>query len=147
MSEIYESANENNIVLDLECEPINYPIGAAGRKYGRIWEAFAASIMFGVGCLSEEDDPFPNHKKVKKLEFLNYETQLMGLGLRSQTRITNDNLEDVFGGLITDWDYLIKILDAFKKAKYSSNVDKAFTYSIEQDGSIIIRLKSDTCSV
>jgi hypothetical protein len=140
----FDQFNEEpeEIALSFECEPVNALVGKSQRKYGRIWNAYSFSVIVNVGAVYLETSPDTENEKLSDMHRQKYEAELKNRGLRSDIRITKDNLNDIFGGLVRDWDYLLKLLEALKNAKYANNVEDAFTYSFENDGSIIVRLKA-----
>ena len=133
------------IIEDFEDEEfyVNKPLGLA---YGRIWESYIEDALELTGSYREELTPEENREKRKNLQEM-----LLSQGYESMNIITRKTLHMFFGGQVTSWDELLKILKAFQKAEFKYPLENAFffqdareTYEPINEDMVVLWLKEVT---
>lgn len=126
---------ENNIKLIF-----NRPTGEVWRKYSKYWTLLmkdSHNYNKGFDTLYIETPP---EKIGGALDAFN--EYLIEHQLEFYMMIKKENLTKFFDGKVKDFEYLIKILDAFQEADYKQSNEKVFDYSRLDDDIIVISLKA-----
>lgn len=117
----------------------NQPIGIAFKRYQFIWLNFLDDLSEHTGLDNETRSEAENLELKEQLQ-----EQLKKEGYEGMTIITKETLPQFFGGLITSWLELIKILKAFQKSEFKYPIEDAFTFEYINDDAVILKLKRVT---
>lgn len=115
----------------------NRPTGEAWRKYERLWTAYINDLLDNRTGVE-----WPEFDTVE--EELEYDRKQQELEKISpfcfESVIKRSELQNFFGGLIRDWDYLLKFLETVSKADFKHPDETAFVYEVINEDTVILKL-------
>lgn len=120
IKQAYRLPHKNNPIIITE--EFNRPVGSAWRKYGRYWTLYLEDIADNNTGNIISDEELENE------------------GLREQSTITQNTLHLFFKGKIKDWNFLLKVLEAFSFASFEYEVSNAFSYKLQDNNTVILKL-------
>lgn len=113
----------------------NKPLGETYRRYNKYWNYLLNSPLLGYEDELTTDDIEETDWNTNEFH-LNLEEK----GIQVQKRITKATLHDFFEGKIRDFDYLLKLLEKFKNAKYQYPVQNPFNYELIAEDTVVIQI-------
>lgn len=122
----------------------NRPIGEVWRKYERLWTAYVNDILDNNNGIElpefdtdeEELEWYRKQQEIEKNSPFCYESV-----------IKRSELPNFFGGLIRDWDYLLRFLDIISNAEFKHPDENAFVYEVIDDNTVVIKLGKAGCEL
>ncbi len=120
----------------------NEPTGIAFKRYQYVWLNFLDDLSELTGSA------YGTRSDAESLELKRqYREQLKKEGYEGMNIITKETLPQFFGGLITSWPELIKILKAFQKSEFKYPIEDAFIFEYINDDTVILKLKKVTPAI
>ena len=120
----------------------NEPTGIAFKRYQYVWLNFLDDLSEFTGF---DNATRSNEENLQLKEELR--EKLKKEGYEGITIITKETLPQFFGGLVTSWSELTKILKAFQKSKFKYPIEDAFTCEYTKEDTVLIKLKKVTPAI
>lgn len=115
---------------------VNRPLGKTWNKYEDIWRAYINDMIEGNNGIdiSVSKNQEEENEQIQKL------MQDIGDEFVFYSIVRKTELNQFFGGLIRDWDYLLNFLNDVSRAKFKYPDKNAFVYEIIDENTVSIRL-------
>lgn len=113
----------------------NKPLGETWRRYNKYWNYLLNSSLSGY-----EDELATGDPKETDWNTNEFHLNLEEKGIEVQKRITKETLHNFFEGRIRDFDYLLKLLEQFKDAKYQYPVKNPFSFELVDENTVILQI-------